>query len=75
LPHPAEPHTSDGRPRGSPPPVISSKPLIPVALLGRATGTLSRSFDDEAFWRAVPIVVNLHLRKGKELSKQTERRC
>ena len=31
LPHPGPPHTSVGRPSGSPPPVISSKPSIPVA--------------------------------------------
>jgi hypothetical protein len=29
FPHPGPPLTSEGRPFGSPPPVISSKPLIP----------------------------------------------
>jgi hypothetical protein len=36
LPHPAEPHTSVGRPRGSPPSVTWSKPVIPVGHLGSA---------------------------------------
>src|SRR4029453_17864918 len=35
LPHPAPPHRSVGRPVGSPPPVISSKPSMPVGDLGR----------------------------------------
>src|SRR5208283_1988661 len=30
LPQPAPPHTSVARPRGSPPPVISSRPWMPV---------------------------------------------
>ena len=34
LPQPAPPQTSVGRPRGSPPPVISSSPWMPVAALG-----------------------------------------
>src|SRR5271156_1853636 len=35
LPQPAPPQTSVGRPRGSPPPVISSRPWIPVGHLGK----------------------------------------
>ena len=35
LPHPGPPHTSVGRPSGSPPPVISSKPSMPVGTLAR----------------------------------------
>src|SRR5580704_11490843 len=35
LPHPAPPHTSVGRPRGNPPPVISSRPWMPVGHLGK----------------------------------------
>src|SRR5271169_2560263 len=39
LPQPAPPHTSVGRPRGNPPPVISSRPWMPVGHLGkRAAG-------------------------------------
>ena len=34
FPQPAEPATSVGRPRGSPPPVISSRPRIPLGHLG-----------------------------------------
>ena len=36
LPLPAAPHTRVGRPVGSPPPVISSRPTTPVGDLGRA---------------------------------------
>jgi hypothetical protein len=36
LPQPALPQTSVGRPRGSPPAVISSSPCIPVGALGKA---------------------------------------
>src|SRR5579863_7074192 len=35
LPHPAPPQTSVGRPRGNPPPVISSRPWMPVGHLGK----------------------------------------
>ena len=35
LPHPAAPQTSVARPAGSPPPVISSSPSIPVEDLFR----------------------------------------
>src|SRR5688572_15985422 len=35
LPQPALPQTSVGRPRGRPPPVISSSPSMPVVALGR----------------------------------------
>ena len=35
LPHPAGPQTSVGRPRGRPPPVTSSSPLMPVGVLSR----------------------------------------
>src|SRR2546430_15863665 len=38
LPQPAPPHTSGGRPRGSPPLVISSSPGMPVGAL--ASGRL-----------------------------------
>src|SRR5882672_6636199 len=39
LPQPAPPQTSVGRPRGNPPPVISSRPWMPVGHLGkRASG-------------------------------------
>ena len=34
MPQPALPQTRVGRPRGSPPPVISSSPSMPVAALG-----------------------------------------
>src|SRR6476659_11218858 len=34
LPQPALPQTSVGRPRGRPPPVISSSPSMPVGALG-----------------------------------------
>src|SRR6185436_6411313 len=37
LPQPAPPHTSVGRPRGNPPPVISSRPWMPVGHLGKDT--------------------------------------
>lgn len=36
LPHPAGPQRSVGRPRGRPPPVTSSSPLIPVGAFGSA---------------------------------------
>ena len=36
LPQPAPPQTSVGRPRGSPPPVISSSPWMPLLALGNA---------------------------------------
>ena len=32
--HPAEPHTSVGHPRGSPPPVISLRPAMSVGISG-----------------------------------------
>ena len=35
LPQPAGPQTSVGRPRGRPPPVTSSSPLMPVGAFGR----------------------------------------
>src|ERR1044071_10124072 len=35
LPHPAPPQTSVGRPCGKPPPVISSRPWMPVGHLGK----------------------------------------
>jgi hypothetical protein len=35
LPAPALPHTRVGRPRGRPPPVISSRPRMPLGDLGR----------------------------------------
>jgi hypothetical protein len=35
LPQPALPHTNVGRPRGNPPSVISSRPVIPVGVLGK----------------------------------------
>jgi hypothetical protein len=35
MPQPAPPHTSVGRPRGNPPPVISSRPWMPVGHLGK----------------------------------------
>jgi len=35
LPQPGPPQTSVGRPRGNPPPVISSRPWMPVGHLGR----------------------------------------
>ncbi len=35
LPQPGPPHTRVGRPRGTPPPVISSNPRMPVAALGK----------------------------------------
>ena len=38
FPHPALPHTSVGRPRGSPPRVISSNPSIPVGDLAKEAG-------------------------------------
>ena len=38
LPLPGPPQTSVGRPRGSPPPVISSRPWIPVGDLGTKLG-------------------------------------
>src|SRR4030095_7261174 len=44
LPQPAPPHTKVGRPRGKPPSVISSKPLMPVGHLGkRAAGGVGLS--------------------------------
>jgi hypothetical protein len=39
LPHPAEPQTSVGLPAGNPPPVISSKPGMPVGLFFKAFNT------------------------------------
>jgi hypothetical protein len=36
LPQPADPHSSVGRPMGSPPRVISSRPLIPVGAFSSA---------------------------------------
>ena len=43
LPQPAVPQTSVGRPRGKPPPVISSRPSIPVGALAKAVkGALDR---------------------------------
>ena len=56
LPHPAAPHTSDGRPAGKPPSVISSKPAMPVGAFGSAVrvaasgdiGPLSLSGDEAA---------------------------
>jgi hypothetical protein len=42
LPAPALPHTSVGRPDGSPPSVISSKPEIPVGSFFKPTALLDR---------------------------------
>jgi len=38
LPQPALPQTNEALPRGSPPPVISSNPEIPVRLLAIPVG-------------------------------------
>ena len=35
LPQPALPHTSVGRPDGKPPPVMASRPVMPVRNFGR----------------------------------------
>ncbi|MDD1689633.1 MAG: hypothetical protein LUQ66_03130 [Methanoregula sp.] len=37
FPHPGPPLISDGRPFGSPPPVISSKPLIPEGIFSNSS--------------------------------------
>src|ERR1700722_394684 len=42
LPQPAEPQTSVGRPAGRPPPVISSKPLMPVGTFFKRLEDTSR---------------------------------
>src|SRR5689334_9232137 len=42
LPAPALPHTSVGRPAGSPPPVISSKPAMPVSSFCRPATLFER---------------------------------
>jgi hypothetical protein len=39
LPQPAEPQTSVGLPAGNPPPVISSKPGMPVGVFFKAFNT------------------------------------
>ena len=43
LPQPGPPHTSVGRPFGSPPPVISSRPSIPVGAFGSARAAVCGS--------------------------------
>jgi hypothetical protein len=53
LPHPAGPHTSVGRPCGSPPPVTSSSPLMPVAALRRAASFGARCGGRLNVWSAV----------------------
>src|SRR5829696_5929757 len=45
LPQPAAPQTREGLPLGSPPPVISSKPAIPVGVLGNSLGGDNCFFD------------------------------
>ena len=40
LPHPAAPQTSVGRPAGSPPPVISSRPSMPVGAFEKGRGAV-----------------------------------
>src|SRR5829696_1115686 len=45
LPQPAAPQTREGLPFGSPPPVISSKPAIPVGVLGNSLGGDNCFFD------------------------------
>src|SRR5689334_191082 len=64
LPQPAPPHTRVGRPRGSPPLVISSSPGIPVGAFGNArlAGWLPfpAGFGDSR-WRRRTVAV-MHLR-------------
>src|SRR5262245_7661238 len=50
LPQPALPQTSVGRPRGNPPPVISSSPWMPVAAFGS-----ERVF---GLWFSVALLIN-----------------
>ena len=65
LPQPAPPHTSVGRPRGSPPPVISSRPWIPEGDLGRFSSPRPGSAAREAaiarpfFLEALGIVLSI----------------
>lgn len=44
LPQPAPPHTNVGLPLGSPPPVISSNPGMPVLHFGKLGGADDFSF-------------------------------
>jgi hypothetical protein len=46
LPQPALPQTSEALPRGSPPPVISSNPEIPVRHLAIPWGNRAGRFTD-----------------------------
>ena len=63
FPHPGPPHTSVGRPRGRPPPVISSRPRTPEGAFGMERGRRAareRARDEAereaeaAMWNAPP---------------------
>src|ERR1700722_9736383 len=60
LPQPAAPQTSVGLPAGSPPPVISSKPPIPV-------GTFLRILDDPIFF-PLPCCIRLNFQQIREIA-------
>src|SRR6185295_8547985 len=61
LPQPALPHTSVGRPFGSPPPVLSSKQTIPVATFGSVPDGLGCLGLVRAFFEALFRVVIVSL--------------
>src|SRR5450432_2814099 len=64
LPQPAPPQTSVGRPRGSPPPVISSSPRMPVGHLGRV-------FAEDASLEPF-FVIHQHPRGKQPIATRTE---
>src|ERR1035437_8968529 len=59
LPEPGPPTSSVVRPRGKPPPVISSKPAMPV---GALVGTFTRGDRTDFILPPVVIIINFLLR-------------
>src|SRR5450631_4773661 len=60
LPEPGGPHTKLGRPAGNPPPVISSKPTIPVGLFGSCGPPLSPGFSASVLANTPPRIEETH---------------
>jgi hypothetical protein len=54
LPQPALPQTNEALPRGSPPPVISSNPEMPVRHLAIPVGKRAERFTERRVTMAIP---------------------
>jgi len=67
LPQPALPQTNEVRPRGNPPPVISSKPAMPDGHLASARGALLTRFPGRlvAMGRSSIIFARYPLQRAK----------